>query len=167
MKITQRSNHHRKALALILATSLCAFTPGLTAQTQSAAQTQSSGTAQQAPPPVKQMALTDKQIEGVLSSSNEMDAITAKLPENAAPDAKAMAQLDAVAKKHGFASFDDYSNVTDGMTHIAAGAIEAHITCPNLKSTTNIMVTLANNMSSIETCYGTADFLFQNCDDGS
>jgi hypothetical protein len=50
MKITQRSKHHREALALILATSLCAFTPGLTAQTQSAAQTQSSGTAQQAQP---------------------------------------------------------------------------------------------------------------------
>jgi hypothetical protein len=36
MKITQRSNHHREALALILATALCAFTPGpATAQTQS------------------------------------------------------------------------------------------------------------------------------------
>jgi hypothetical protein len=77
--------------------------------------------AQQAPPPVKQMALTDKQIEGVLASSNEMDAITAKLPENAAPDAKAMAQLDAVAKKHGFASFDDYSNVTDNIGMVMSG----------------------------------------------
>jgi hypothetical protein len=77
--------------------------------------------AQQAPPPLKQMALTDKQIEGVLSSSNEMDAITAKLPENAAPDAKAMAQLDAVAKKHGFASFDDYSNVTDNIGMVMSG----------------------------------------------
>jgi hypothetical protein len=77
--------------------------------------------AQQAPPPAKQMALTDKQIEGVLSSSNEMDAVTAKLPENAAPDAKAMAQLDAVAKKHGFASFDDYSNVTDNIGMVMSG----------------------------------------------
>jgi hypothetical protein len=77
--------------------------------------------AQQAPPPVKQMALTDKQIDGVLASSNEMDAITAKLPENAAPDAKATAQLDAVAKKHGFASFDDYSNVTDNIGMVMSG----------------------------------------------
>jgi hypothetical protein len=81
--------------------------------------------AQQAPPPVKQMALTDKQIEGVLSSSNEMDAITAKLPENAAPDAKAMAQLDVVAKKHGFASFDDYSNVTDNIGMVMSGIDQA------------------------------------------
>ena len=81
--------------------------------------------AQQAPPPLKQMALTDKQIEGVLSSSNEMDAITAKLPENAAPDAKAMAQLDAVAKKHGFASFDDYSNVTDNIGMVMSGIDQA------------------------------------------
>jgi hypothetical protein len=81
--------------------------------------------AQQAPPPVKQMALTDKQVEGVLASSSEMDAITAKLPENAAPDAKAMAQLDAVAKKHGFASFDDYSNVTDNIGMVMSGIDEA------------------------------------------
>ena len=77
--------------------------------------------AQQAPPPVKQIALTDKQIEGVLAASKDMDALTAKLPENAAPDAKAMAQLDAVAKKYGFASFDDYNNVTDNIGMVMSG----------------------------------------------
>jgi hypothetical protein len=50
-----------------------------------------------------------------------MDALTAKLPENAAPDAKAMAQLDAVAKKYGFASFDDYNNVTDNIGMVMSG----------------------------------------------
>ena len=38
MKILQRSKHHGEALALILTASLCAFTPGLTAQTTSTAQ---------------------------------------------------------------------------------------------------------------------------------
>ena len=38
MKILQRSKHHGEALALVLAASLCAFTPGLTAQTTSTAQ---------------------------------------------------------------------------------------------------------------------------------
>jgi hypothetical protein len=77
--------------------------------------------AAQQPPPVKQIALTDKQIEGVLAASKDMDAATAKLPENAAPDAKAMAQLDAIAKKNGFASFDEYNNVTDNIGMVMSG----------------------------------------------
>jgi hypothetical protein len=77
--------------------------------------------APQQPPPVKQIALTDKQVEGVLAASKDMDAITEKLPENAAPDAKTMAQLDGVAKKNGFASFDDYNNVTDNIGMVMSG----------------------------------------------
>jgi hypothetical protein len=71
--------------------------------------------------PVKQVALTDKQIEGVLAAGKDMDAIMEKLPENAAPDAKVTAQLDAVAKKNGFASYDDYNNVTDNIGLVIAG----------------------------------------------
>src|SRR5271169_779807 len=63
------------------------------------------------PPVLKQIALTEKQIEGVISASKDMDAITAKLPENAKPDPKVTAQLEAVAKKNGFASFDEYNTV--------------------------------------------------------
>ncbi|MGC2810220.1 MAG: hypothetical protein WA303_07555 [Bradyrhizobium sp.] len=80
--------------------------------------------AQAAPPvetPVKQMALTDKQIQGVLAASKDMDAITEKLPESAPPDAKVTAQLDAVAKKNGFASYDDYNDVTDNIGLVIAG----------------------------------------------
>ena len=62
--------------------------------------------AQPTPPPLKQMALTDKQIDGVLAAQKDMDAITQKLPPNAAPSPKVIAQLDAVAKKNGFASYD-------------------------------------------------------------
>jgi hypothetical protein len=76
---------------------------------------------QQVPPPVKQMALTDKQIQGVLSSSKDMDAITDKLPENAKPDPKVTAQLEAIAKKNGFASFDEYNDVTDNIGMVMAG----------------------------------------------
>jgi hypothetical protein len=77
--------------------------------------------APQQPPPAKQMALTEKQIQGVLAASNDMDAITAKLPENAQPDAKAMAQMDAVAKKNGFASSDEYNDVTDNIGMVMSG----------------------------------------------
>jgi hypothetical protein len=72
-------------------------------------------------PPLKQIALTDKQIDGVLASQKEMDAISDKLPDNAPPDAKAMTQLEAVAKKHGFASFDEYNTVTDNISLVMGG----------------------------------------------
>ncbi len=77
--------------------------------------------AQSAEAPLKQVALTDAQIKGVLAASKDMDAVTAKLPENAPPDAKATAQLDAVAKKNGFASYDEYNNVTDNIGLVLAG----------------------------------------------
>ncbi len=73
------------------------------------------------PPALKQVALTDKQVEGVLAASKDMDAITAKLPENTAPDPKVLAQLDGVAKKNGFASYDEYNNVIDNISMVMAG----------------------------------------------
>ena len=82
---------------------------------------------QQAAPPqaqqpaVKQIALTDKQVEGVLAAQKEVDAITEKLPDNAKPDPKIDAQLDAVAKKNGFASYDDYNSVVDNISLVMGG----------------------------------------------
>ena len=81
---------------------------------------------QAAPPPaaeapLKQIALTEKQIEGVLAAAKDMDAITAKLPENAKPDPKITAQIEDVAKKNGFASYDEYSNVVDNISLVLGG----------------------------------------------
>jgi hypothetical protein len=78
-------------------------------------------TPQAAPPPMKQMALTDKQIEGVLAAQKDIDAIIEKLPENAKPDPKVVAQLEAVAKKNGFASYDEYTNVVENISLVLAG----------------------------------------------
>jgi hypothetical protein len=73
------------------------------------------------PPPMKQMALTEKQIEGVLAASKELDAITDKIPQNAKPDPKVDAQLEAVAKKNGFASYAEYNDVTDNINMVLGG----------------------------------------------
>jgi hypothetical protein len=73
------------------------------------------------PPAMKQMALTEKQIEGVLAATKEMDPITEKLPENAKPDPKIDAQLEAVAKKNGFASLAEYNNVVDNVSLVLGG----------------------------------------------
>jgi len=83
--------------------------------------------AQAAPPPpqqqpqLKQMALTEKQVEGVLSAAKEMDPITDKIPENAKPDPKITAQLDGIAKKNGFASYDEYNSVVDNISLVLGG----------------------------------------------
>ena len=77
--------------------------------------------AQSAPPAMKQLALTDKQIEGVLAAQKDMDAITEKLPDNARPDPKVIAQLEAVANKHGFAGYDEYNAVIDNISLVLAG----------------------------------------------
>ena len=86
---------------------------------------QSPAPAAQAAPPeqpaLKQMALTEKQIEGVLAAAKDMDAITAKLSENAKPDPKIIAQLEDLAKKNGFASYDGYSNVVDNISLVLGG----------------------------------------------
>jgi hypothetical protein len=85
---------------------------------------QAAPAAQAAPaqaPALKQIALTDKQVDAVIAAQKEMDAITAKLPENAAPDQKALAQLDAIAKKYGFAGNDDYNNVVDNISLVLGG----------------------------------------------
>ena len=86
-----------------------------------------SAPAQAAPPPaaeaptVKQIALTEKQIEGVLAASKDVDAITDKIPDNAKPDPKVDAQLDAAAKKNGFASYDEYNTVVDNISLVLGG----------------------------------------------
>jgi hypothetical protein len=83
--------------------------------------------AKAAPPPaaeaptIKQIALTEKQVEGVLAASKDVDAITDKIPDNAKPDPKIDAQLDAVAKKNGFASYDEYNTVVDNISLVLGG----------------------------------------------
>jgi hypothetical protein len=86
-----------------------------------------SAPAQAAPPPaaeapaLKQIALTEKQIEGVIAASKDVDAIADKIPDNAKPDPKIDAQLDAVAKKNGFASYDEYNTVVDNISLVLGG----------------------------------------------
>ena len=73
--------------------------------------------------PLKQIALTDKQVESVLAAQKDLDAITEKLPEDAAakPDPKVVAQLDDVAKKNGFASYGDYNDVVENISLVLSG----------------------------------------------
>src|SRR5512138_2223793 len=86
-----------------------------------AAPAQAAPPAQQEAPAIKQIALTEKQVEGVLAAQKDIDAITDKIPDNAKPDPKVDAQLDAVAKKNGFASYDEYNTVVDNISLVLGG----------------------------------------------
>lgn len=113
-------------LALTVLSAACLLSAASLASTGAAlAQAKQGAPAQQAAPAqapaLKQIALTDKQLDGVLAAQKDMDAITEKLPENTAPDQKVIAQLEEVAKKHGFASYDDYNNVVDNISLVLGG----------------------------------------------
>jgi hypothetical protein len=103
-----------------LAVSLAAMSGG-SALAQAKQQPAPAQAAPGQPPALKQMALTEKQIQAVLAAQKDLDAITSKLPEDAKPDAKIAAQLDAVAKKNGFASYDEYNDVVDNISLVLGG----------------------------------------------
>jgi hypothetical protein len=88
---------------------------------QKQAPAQAAPPAQAQQPVLKQIALTDKQIENVLSAQKDMDAITDKIPDNAPPDPKLDAKLDDVAKKYGFAGYPDYNTVVDNISLVLGG----------------------------------------------
>jgi hypothetical protein len=108
-------------IASLAALMAIASTGGALAQAKQAPQMAPAQAAPPQPPAVKQMALTDKQIEGVLAAQKDMDAITAKLPDNAKPDPKVTAQLEGVAKKNGFAGYHEYNNIIDNISIVLAG----------------------------------------------
>ena len=72
-------------------------------------------------PAIKQVALTEKQIEGVLAAQKEVDAIVDKLPDDPKPDPKVDAQLEAIVKKNGFAGYDEYNTVIDNISLVLGG----------------------------------------------
>ncbi len=114
-------------IACLAASMAILSTGGALAQAKQAPPKQQAAPAKQAAPPpaqeapLKQIALTEKQIQGVLSAAKEMDPITEKLPEDGKPDPKIMAQLDGLAKKNGFASYDEYNDVIDNISIVLAG----------------------------------------------
>jgi hypothetical protein len=114
--------------AACLALAMSAVSSGdVLAQAKQQAPPKQSAPAPAAPPPaaevpaLKQIALTEKQIEGVLAAQKDVDAIADKIPDDAKPDPKVDAQLDDVARKNGFASYDEYNTVVDNISIVLGG----------------------------------------------
>ena len=73
---------------------------------------------------MKQITLTQKQIDGVIASQQAIQAIESKQPQGASSDKedpKVDAALDSVAKKHGFSGIGEYSDVSSSIGVVMAG----------------------------------------------
>ena len=71
---------------------------------------------------VKQIKLTDKQIEGFVAAQKDMSAVAEKMQSNAdKPDPKIQAELESIAKKHGFGNFEEYDDVAANISMVMAG----------------------------------------------
>jgi hypothetical protein len=60
-----------------------------------------------------------------------------------------------------------YNNCRTVNGSVSAGQISGCVTCPNAASKTGLEIKTADGGSSPATCLGQADFVFQNCSDGS
>jgi hypothetical protein len=72
---------------------------------------------------LKQIQLSEKQVQGVISAQKDVAAIFDKL-QGPPPDelpAPIVAELDAAAKKHGFKDFNDYDEVVGNITMVMTG----------------------------------------------
>ncbi|WP_050425626.1 hypothetical protein [Bradyrhizobium tropiciagri] len=109
------------AIAMTAASNSGAFAQAKQQQMAPAQAAPAAAPAQDQAPPIKQIALTDKQVEGAVAAAKEMDPITAKLSQDAKPDPKIVAQLEGIAKKNGFASYDEYNSVVDNISLVLGG----------------------------------------------
>ena len=72
--------------------------------------------------PMKQIKLTDKQVTDFIAAQPELAAISGKLQgADGQPDAAAQAELESIAKKHGFSDFSELDDVAANISLIMAG----------------------------------------------
>ena len=70
--------------------------------------------------PVKQLKLTEKQIEGFIAAHKDMGAVAEKM-EGDKPDPAVQNQLESIAKKFGFKDFNEYDDVASNIALVMAG----------------------------------------------
>jgi len=73
--------------------------------------------------PVKQVKLTDKHVEGFIAAQQDMAGVAEKMQGSSSdkPDPKIEAELESIAKKHGFQSFAEYDDVAGTISMVMAG----------------------------------------------
>lgn len=73
--------------------------------------------------PLKQIKLTEKQVQSYIAAQKELTAIADKMEGSAAekPDGKLQADLETVAKKYGFKDFAEYDDVASNVSMVLSG----------------------------------------------
>jgi hypothetical protein len=72
--------------------------------------------------PVKQIQLTEEQVKNFVAAQPDIATVSAKLQQAGNdPDAALRAELDGIAKKHGFASFSELDDVAANIAIVMAG----------------------------------------------
>ncbi len=71
--------------------------------------------------PLRQIKLTDQQVANFVAAQPELAVISGKLQGDGQPDTAAQAELEAIAKKHGFADFNELDDVAANISLIMAG----------------------------------------------
>ena len=70
---------------------------------------------------LKQIALTDAQIESFIGAQKEIVPIIAKAPKGDQPAAKVMEQLEQAVKKYKFANFTEFLDVAENIGLVMSG----------------------------------------------
>jgi len=70
---------------------------------------------------MKQVQLSEKQVQGYIAAQKDMAALSEKMQGNSKPDAKMQSQMEAAIKKAGFANMDEYSAVADNIQLVMSG----------------------------------------------
>ncbi len=70
--------------------------------------------------PVKQLQLSEKQVEGFIAAHLDMGKVAEKIQSDK-PDKAIQGQLESVAKKYGFKDFNEYDDVAANIALVMAG----------------------------------------------
>lgn len=76
--------------------------------------------AQQNPPEMVQVKLTEKQVQSFIAAQDDLNAVTAKITGDK-PDPKLVAELEKAARKHGFASLEELDSVAANISLVMSG----------------------------------------------
>jgi hypothetical protein len=97
------------------------------------------------PPTMKQIKLTEKQIQGFIAAQKDMAPLLEKLQAATSDqlDPKVQAQLEAVAKKNGFKDMAEYDDVAANISMVMAGID------PQTKTFTDPLVAIKKEIADV------------------
>jgi hypothetical protein len=109
-----------RPLAVALALACLTSAPPLFAPDAALAQNQPAAAPDE---PMKQIPLTEAQIQAYIAAAAEIEPMLDKAPQSDSTqlDPKLFAQLDAAAKKHQFSTFEDYQDVAANIGLVVDG----------------------------------------------